>query len=204
MQIRLVFVQGILAGIEGATLFFAILLQYLGIAELQFGIQVTYYISLAMLGILILLSVINSFTQKVFVHPDDKLFGNIFCFILFMAEVLSFGHFFTEFQKLAYDAGVSVLTIFVFVYLVLFFGKSIGFHDLLDNNAKREKELIARFILFSILLGAILVALKFFYDWIYLTLGYGWGVFAIGMSTAAVIFFVGFLAWKKYEPISSS
>ncbi|MHA1682336.1 MAG: hypothetical protein ACTSUE_15475 [Promethearchaeota archaeon] len=202
MQIRLVFIAGILFGIAGTILFFAIALFSLHIPGLDFASLIAYYVAVGLLVVLILVSLVNSFTTKVFVHPDDKLFGNIFTFILFMAITLSLGHFFDDDMKeFSYDSGVYILTTFVFIYCVLIIGRKIGFHELLDDKSKREKELIARFILFSILIGALLVGMKYFYQILYDAFGYGWGVVIIGLSTFVVIMMIGLATWKKYEPV---
>ncbi|MBD3187144.1 hypothetical protein GF325_09970 [Candidatus Bathyarchaeota archaeon] len=175
-----------------------------GVAGLEFGSLIAYYVAMGFLVALILVSLVNSFTQKVYVHPDDKLFGNIFTYILFMAVILTLGNFFDEQMKeFSYDAGVYILTTFVFVYLVLILARKIGFHELLDDTNKREKELIARFILFSILVGAGLVFMKYLYDQLYEIMEYGWGVVIIGASTFIVIMLIGISSWKKYEPVGT-
>jgi hypothetical protein len=168
------------------------------------GAMVTYYVAVGILVILIIIAVYNSFTDKVFVHPDDKLFGNIFTFILFMALTLSFGYFQDSLllEKASYDAGVILLLLFIFVYVMLFFAKRIGFHELLmDDQFKREKELMARFILFTVLLGALLVVMKIVFDMIYESLNYSWGVLCVGLATFVVLMVVGLSTWRKYEPI---
>lgn len=193
-------VQGFLGGVAGTILFFSVWLWSISI--LQFGATIAYFVSIGLLGALIVISIINSFTTKTFVHPDDKIFGNTFTFILFMAELLCIGRFFPTADSFAYDAGVDVLTAFVFVYLVLYFGKAIGFIEMLETKLRREKELSARFILLAILLGVILVFLKFIFDAIYTALGYNWGVFSIGIATFIVIMIIAILTWRKYEPVS--
>jgi hypothetical protein len=197
-----VLVQGFLGGVAGTILFFSVWLY--SITILQVGATITYFVSVGLLGALIVISIINSFTTKTFVHPDDKIFGNTFTFILFMAELLTIGRFFptVQVENFAYDAGVDVLTAFVFVYLVLYFGKAIGFIEMLETKLRREKELSARFILLAILLGVILVFLKFIFDAIYTALGYNWGVFSIGIATFIVIMIIALLTWRKYEPVS--
>ncbi|MHA1791556.1 MAG: hypothetical protein ACTSVI_02860 [Promethearchaeota archaeon] len=205
----MVFIQGILGGIGGTLLVFAILLKWLSKvvagSEALSGIgTVTYFIAGALLIISIITSVINTFTQKVFVHPDDKLIGNIFAFLLFMAIILSFGYFYDEHQKTSYDAGVIVLITSTFVYLVFIFGNIIGFHELLDNTTKREKEFVARFILFSILIGGVMVGLKFLFDYLYSAWGYSNGVLIVGFVTFGIIILIGVTTWKKYEPIGKN
>ncbi|MFX0098336.1 MAG: hypothetical protein ACFFCS_02070 [Candidatus Hodarchaeota archaeon] len=208
-SIRFVLIQGFLGGIAGVCLFFGILLQWmsgpnqLNVPMLAIGASITYYVAIGILGVLIVIAIYNSFTDKVFVHPDDKLFGNIFTFILFMALTLCFGYFQDEsLQKTSYDSGVILLLLFIFVYVMLFFAKKIGFHELLmDDQFKREKELMARFILFTVLLGALLVFLRMLFDVIYAYLSYNWGVLFVGLATFVVLMIVGLSTWRKYEPI---
>ena len=166
MAVRLVLIQGFLGGIAGTILFFAIILFNLDAAlpGLALAGIVTYFIAIGMLGILVFISIFNTFKPKTFVHPDDKLWGNLFVFILFVIEVLTFGHFYQTAEEVSYTAGVMILIVFVFVYLVQFFGKSIGFHDMLDSKAKKEKEIVARFILLAMFLGGILVGLYSFFN----------------------------------------
>ncbi len=215
-NLRLVLIQGFVGGIALAILVFAVLLQYVTI--IQFAAFYAYIVSVCCLAVLVLFSVISTFTQKTFIHPDDRLWGNTFCFILFMADTLALGHFFDPavygtgvdslhviMKQFSYTAGSSVLITFLLIYLVLFFSKKIGFHELImgDPN-KREKEIVARFILFSILLGAILVALKFLLDLLYEALGFSIGVWIIMGISFGIIVLIAITNWKKYAPVSEA
>ncbi len=215
-NMRLVLIQGFVGGIAIAILIVAVLLQYVTI--IQSAAFIAYLVSVCCLAVLVLLSVISTFTQKTFIHPDDRLWGNTFCFILFMADTLSLGHFFdpviygdgegslsTAMKEFSYNAGSSVLITFVLIYLVLFFSKKIGFHELImgDPN-KREKEIVARFILFSILLGAVLVGLRALLDQLFEILHYTWGVWLIMGISFCIIVLIAVTNWKKYAPVADA
>ncbi|MEX2682839.1 MAG: hypothetical protein Q6373_014710 [Candidatus Sigynarchaeota archaeon] len=217
-SMRLIPIQFFVGGIALAVLIVAILIQYVDV--IQAAAFYAYIVSVCCLVVLVLLSIISTFTQKVFIHPDDRLWGNTFCFILFMADTLALGHFFdpdvygppgdpnslSNMMKIfSYNAGSSVLITFLLIYLVLFFSKKIGFHELImgDPN-KREKEIVARFILFSILLGAILIMLKFLLDQLYVSIGYTWGVWAIMGISFGVIILIAITNWKKYAPVADA
>ncbi|MHA1369286.1 MAG: hypothetical protein ACTSWN_10960 [Promethearchaeota archaeon] len=192
-----------MSGISGTILTFAILLY--GVTGLQSSALVSYFVSIGITTAVTVISIFNSLTKRVFVHPDDKLFGNMFTYILFMAHTLTIGRFFPTdaTKKLSYDAGVMILSVFIFVYLILYFGKSIGFHELIkDDASKRNKELVSRFVLFSVILGGVVLALKFLYDSLYVWVGYEWGVFIIGISTFLILLIIGVITWKKYEPVA--
>jgi hypothetical protein len=172
----------------------------------------TYLISVICLVVLVILSVISTFQTKTFIHPDDRLFGNTLCFILFMADTLALGHFFPPgplinetIRKFSYEAGSYVLITFVLIYLVLFFSKKVGFQELVAGDpGKREKEIVARFILFSILLGAILVSLKYLLDTLYGILTYTGGVWIIMAASFVIIMLIAVTNWKKYAPVTDA
>ncbi len=210
-SIRLVPIQFFVGGIAAAILIIAILLQYVEV--IRSAAFIAYLVSLCFLVALTIISVISTFTQKTFIHPDDRLIGNTVCFILFIAEMLAFGHFFdpslgeisVNMRAFSYNAGSSVLITFLLIYLVLFFSKSIGFHELIAGDPnKREKEIVARFILFSILLGGILVALKFLLDQMYIELTYTWGVWLIMGISFAIIIAIFITNWRKYAPVADA
>nr|MDO8110362.1 hypothetical protein [Candidatus Sigynarchaeota archaeon] len=213
-NMRLVLIQGIVGGGALVILIIAILFQY--IEAVQPIVRIMYIISVVMLVVLVLLSVIATFQTKTFIHPDDRLFGNTFTWILFMADTLALGHFFPPKDGLgveipfnlavrtfSYEAGAYVLITFVLIYLVLIFSKKIGFHELImgDPN-KREKEIVARFILFSILLGAILVGLKYLLTVAYEVLTYTGGVWIIMGLSVVIILLIAITNWKKYAPVT--
>ncbi|NMC08361.1 MAG: hypothetical protein GYA24_24350 [Candidatus Lokiarchaeota archaeon] len=212
-NMRLVLIQGFVGGIALAILVFAILLQFVPV--IQSAAFISYIVSVCCLVALVLLSIISTFTQKTFIHPDDRLWGNTFCFILFMADTLALGHFFDplvygslvsdQVRLFSYNAGSSVLITFLLIYLVLFFSKKIGFHELImgDPN-KREKEIVARFILFSILLGAVLVGLKWLLDQLYLAVHYSLGVWIIMGISFGIIVLIAVTNWKKYAPVADT
>ncbi len=209
---RLVLIQGLVGGISITILVFAILLQYL----IPAVALITYMISVGGLVVLVVISIISSFTQKIFIHPDDRLWSNTFTYILFMAVTLALGHFFNpavgdpptqafneSVRSFSYEAGAYVLITFVLIYLILFFSRKIGFHELIfEDSNKREKELVARFILFSILLGAVLVGLKYLLDKVYDLLQYTGGVWVIMSLSLVFIILISVLNWKKYSPIT--
>jgi len=172
----------------------------------------TYLFSVICLLVLVFLSVISTFQNRVFIHPDDRLFGNTLCFILFMADTLALGHFFPPgpaenemIRRFSYEAGSYVLITFVLIYLVLFFSRKIGFQELVAKDPeKREKEVVARFILFSILLGAILVGLKYLLDMLYGLLFYSGGVWIMMAASFVVIMLIALTNWKKYAPVAEA
>jgi hypothetical protein len=213
-NMRLVLIQGIVGGIALAILIMAIVLQYLVnvLPSIQTGIFITYLVSVCCLIFLVFLSVVSTFFSKAFIHPDDRLWGNTFCFVLFMADTLALGHFFPSgvavnevIRKFSYEAGSYVLITFILIYLVLFFSKKIGFHEIiLGDPNKREKEIVARFILFSILLGAILVSLKYLLDIMYGFVNYTGGVWIMMISSFGIIMLIAFTNWKKYAPVADA
>lgn len=204
-SLRLVYVSGILGGVASMLLFFAIILYR--VDDIRQYTLYLYLASASITGVVTVASVFNSLTQRVFVHPDDKLVGNMFAYILFIAHILTIGHFFgddfPQTERFSYDAGVLILTVFIFVYLVLMLGNRLGFHKMLkDDKLVRHKEVVSRFVLFSVLLGLVVLVLKFLFDTLYITVNsYEWSVFIIFLSTVGVMVLIGVLTWKKYEPV---
>jgi thiamine transporter ThiT len=63
------------------------------------------------------------------------------------------------------------------------------------------KEMTARFMLVSLLLGAIMAGLMLLLDWIMVTLSYEWASVSLGAFAVALVVIMAFAMGRKYEPV---
>ncbi len=63
------------------------------------------------------------------------------------------------------------------------------------------KEMTARFMLVSLLLGAIMAGLMVILDWIMVTLSYEMASVALGAFAVGLVFVMAFALGRKYEPV---
>ncbi|MHA2352326.1 MAG: hypothetical protein ACXABX_04330, partial [Candidatus Thorarchaeota archaeon] len=96
-MVRLTSIGNVLSGIGITLLGVAIGVKYLleSLGTTGDPLQYPFYIwmgSLVVLGIVLIVSIINTFTEMTgFVHPDDKLYANTLVFVMTLGTILTFG-----------------------------------------------------------------------------------------------------------------
>ncbi|MGY5860976.1 MAG: hypothetical protein RTU09_01185, partial [Candidatus Thorarchaeota archaeon] len=65
------------------------------------------------------------------------------------------------------------------------------------------KEMTARFMLVSLLLGAIMAGLMVLLDWIMFSLSYEWASVALGGFAVVLVVVMAFALGRKYEPVGA-
>jgi hypothetical protein len=186
----------------GISVIFKYILEDLGITGTQYPFY-AWLIGAGIMGIVLIMSIVTTFTEMTgFLHPEDKLVSNMFVFLMAIGTILIFG--IQDFidailQRSLFDMGAMILIAYVFLFIFVFFSKNITEGEQLGQ----VKEMTARFMLVSLLLGVIMAGLKIITDYIWYSFGETYelaaatlGVFAV----ALVIVIVAFLG-RKYEPV---
>jgi len=203
-MVRITTISNILSGIGIAILAFSAILKYLLEGLGQAGTAYPFYawiIGAGLLVIVILASAINTFTERTgFVHPEDKLVSNMFVFLMAIATILILGLLDEglDFQRNLFDMGAMIVIAYIFLFIFVFFSGEITE----AGEMGQVKEMTARFMLVSLLLGAIMAGVKVGLDIIWEVTGsYNWAAGALGVfALALVVLIVAFLG-RRYEPV---
>jgi hypothetical protein len=205
-MVRITTISNILSGIGIAILAFSAILKYLLEGLGQSGTAYPFYawiVGAGLLVIVILASAVNTFTERTgFVHPEDKLVSNMFVFLMAIATILILGLLDEglAYQRNLFDMGAMIVIAYIFLFIFVFFSGEITE----AGEMGQVKEMTARFMLVSLLLGAIMAGVKVGLDIIWDATGsYEWAAGALGLfALALVVLIVAFLG-RKYEPVGS-
>jgi hypothetical protein len=175
--------------------------------SLVFKDERLFYASLVPLALVLLISFVDTFLrEKVgYIHPVDLAFGNILAYLYTLSQILVLGYFRPEWQDLVYSVGTIFLMSFIFLVGFVKMGLMRTFE--VDEKDK-PKEATARFVLLSLVFGALMAVARIGFDYIYhpapsgLGLGFGNSAIILGASTAALMLLTGLVIRGKYEPIS--
>ena len=202
-MVRLTTISNIFAGIGLAVLGFSIGVKYLLESLGQSGTSYPFYIWIGgaiLLALVILFTIINTFTEMTgFVHPEDKLVSNMFVFLMTIAAILVFGYLDegAAFQQQLFNMSTMIVVAFVFLFIFVYFSKTI----LEGEESGQLKEMTARFMMVSLLLGAIMAGLQFVLGEVYLGLGYVTGAVVLGIVAIVLVFSIAFFLIRQYEPV---
>ncbi len=204
-MVRLTTFSNILSGIGLTVLAFSVILKYL-LQSLDPNNPASLYAWIVGAGLLIVvlvLSVINTFTELGgFVHPEDKLVSNMFVFLMAIATILIFGLIpgaaDATLQRTLFDMGTMIVIAYVFLFVFVFFSARITE----AGEMGQVKEMTARFMLISLVLGAVMAGIKFGTDAIWASSpSYEWAAGLLGaFATTLVVLIVIFLG-RRYEPV---
>ncbi|MFX1602287.1 MAG: hypothetical protein ACFFCK_02295, partial [Promethearchaeota archaeon] len=170
-MVRITTISNILSGIGIAILAFAGILKYLLESLGQTGTPYPFYAWIAgavLLGVVIIASAINTFTEMTgFVHPEDKLVSNMFVFLMAIATILILGLLDegVTYQRNLFDMGAMIVIAYIFLFIFVFFSGQIT----QAGEMGQVKEMTARFMLVSLLLGAVMAVVKVGLDIIWTT-----------------------------------
>ncbi|TXT55843.1 MAG: conserved membrane protein of unknown function [Candidatus Thorarchaeota archaeon] len=202
-MVRLTTISNILAGIGLAILGFSAVLKYLleslGTADTAFPFY-TWIIAAVILGIVIFMSVITTFSEMTgFVHPEDKLVSNMFVFLITIGTFLMFGILDEGelYQSWMYNIASMMMIAFVFLFIFVFFSATITE----GGDTGQVKEMTARFMLVSLVLGGILAGLKLGLDLIYDTYFYESAAGLLGIISVALTVLIVMFLGRRYEPV---
>ncbi len=207
-MVRLTTIGNVLSGIGITLLAVAIGVKYLlqSLGTTGDPLQYPFYIwlgSLVVLGIVLLVSIINTFTEMTgFVHPDDKLYANTLVFIMTLATILTFGllHGYetAEIQGALFNMGTMIVIAYIFLFIFVFFGTRIAE----GAETGQVKEMTSRFMLVSLILGAIMAGVNFVLNWIWLfTASYAWAAGTLFLFAIALVFIIVIFLGRRYEPV---
>lgn len=158
--------------------------------------------SLIILGIVLLMSFIVTFTEMTgFVHPDDKLFGNMVVFLNAIATILVLGLLYpsdTVFQQSLFNVASMIVIAYVFLFVFVYFSASI----MEGGEGGQVKEMTSRFMLVSLALGALMAAIKVGLDWVWVTTdSYGMASLLVGIVAVVLVALIVLVLGRRYEPI---
>ncbi|MFW9843841.1 MAG: hypothetical protein ACFFEV_04635 [Candidatus Thorarchaeota archaeon] len=160
-----------------------------------------WIIALGMLAVVLIISVINTFTEMTgFVHPDDKMMSNMLVFIHALGTLLCYGLLEgtdAATQGYLFDMGTMIVIAYVFLFIFVFWGSRIS----VGAESGQIKEMTSRFMLVSLVLGVIMAGVYLLMSLIKDSLTYGWAsgvlmAFAVGLVFVIVIFL-----GRRYEPV---
>lgn len=205
-MVRITTISNIMSGIGIAILAFSAIFKYIleGLGQTgtvyPFG---AWVIGAIMLGIVILASAINTFTERTgFVHPEDKLVSNMFVFLMAIATILILGILDEglAYQRNLFDMGAMIVIAYIFLFIFVFFSGEITE----AGEMGQVKEMTARFMLVSLLLGAIMAGVKVGLDIIWDTTGsYEWAAGALGAFALGLVVLIVVFLGRKYEPVGT-
>ncbi len=207
-MVRLTTIGNVLSGIGITLLGVAIGIKYLlqSLGTTGDPLQYPFYIwmgSLGVLAIVLLVSIVNTFTEMTgFVHPDDKLYANTLVFIMTLGTILTFGlleGFDTaEIQGSLFNMGTMIVIAYIFLFIFVFFGTRIAE----GAETGQVKEMTSRFMLVSLILGAIMAGVNFALNWIWLlTESYAWAAGTLFLFAIALVFIIVIFLGRRYEPV---
>ncbi len=156
----------------------------------------------AILGVVVLMSSITTFTELTgFVHPEDKLVSNMFVYIQALTTILILGVLYPNdpnLQESLFNVAAMIVIAYVFLFVFIFFSAEITE----GSEQGQVKEMTSRFMLVSLLLGAIMAGIKVFLDWVWFASG-SYGIAAIILAIFAVVLVFGIVAYlgRRYEPV---
>ncbi|TFG95511.1 hypothetical protein E4H12_13105 [Candidatus Thorarchaeota archaeon] len=202
-MVRLTTVGNFLSGIGLTLLAFTIVVKVIATQPEQVLYPLfIWLIALGMLAVVLIISVINTFTEMTgFVHPDDKMMSNMLVYVMALGTLLVYGlldGIDTTVQGYLYNMGTMIVIAYIFLFIFNFYGSRIAE----GTEQGQVKEMTSRFMLVSLVLGIIMAGANLLFNWILTatasyTLSAG---FLFGFAILLVFLMVIFLG-RRYEPV---
>lgn len=201
-MVRVTTISNVLSGVGLAVLGFAVIFKLIPeTSALQYP-DYAWMVGAALFVLVIIMSIINTFTEMTgFVHPDDKLISNMFVFLMAIATILIYGILDQGllFQYSLYNLGSMIVIAYVFLFVFLLFRETI----MKGGEKGKVKEMTARFMLVSLFLGAVMSAVKFGLDFIYIYIGtYAHASLVLGIFAVILVIVIAIVLGRRYEPVS--
>jgi len=157
--------------------------------------------ALLVLGGVLLISIINTFTEITgFVHPDDKLVSNMLVYIHALGTLLTYGlldGIDAATQDTLFDMGTMIVIAYIFLFVFVFFGSRIAE----GAESGQVKEMTSRFMLVSLVLGVIMAGVYLAMSIIRTTFTYGWASGALFLLAFVLVVVIVFFLGRRYEPV---
>ncbi|TFF94429.1 hypothetical protein EU546_04910 [Candidatus Thorarchaeota archaeon] len=203
-MVRLTTFSNILAGaglvVLGVAAVFKYVLEGVGVTGTSIPLY-AWLLSVGLLAVVVVMSVLNTFTEVAgYVHPEDKLVGNMFVFLMAIGSVLMFGILDEgqAYQDQLFDMASMIVIAYVFLFIFVFFMRTITE----GGEVGQVKEMTARFMLVALLLGAVMAGLLFVLDAIQSTFAsYEIAAATLGIFAFALVLVVVFALGRRYEPV---
>ncbi|NWF95259.1 MAG: hypothetical protein HXY34_03870 [Candidatus Thorarchaeota archaeon] len=202
-MVRLTTISNILSGIGLAVLGFSLGVKYLLQSVGVTGSSWPFYLWIggaALLGVVLIMSLLNTFTELTgFIHPEDKLISNMFVFLMAIGTVLVLGALDEgqPFQQQLFRIGSMIVIAYVFLFIFVFFAPTIT----QGEASGQVKEMTSRFMLVSLVLGAIMAALQLLLDTIWYSFSPMYASGALGVFAVAIVVIIVLVLGRKYEPV---
>ncbi len=154
------------------------------------------------LVIVLILSIINTFTEiGGYVHPTDKLISNMVVFLTTIATVLMFGitNEGSVYAIYLFKMASMIVVAYVFLFIFVFFAPTIT----KGEEEGKIKEMTARFMLVSLMLGAVMAALQVGLDavWAYFGGSYTYAAGTLGLVALVMVVLIVLFLERRYEPV---
>ncbi len=203
-MVRLTTFSNILAGIGlailGVAAVFKYVLESVGVTDSQIPLY-SWLIAVGLLAVVVVMSVLITFTEAAgYVHPEDKLVGNMFVFLMTIGAVLMFGILDEgqSYQNQLFDMASMMVIAYVFLFIFVFFMRTITE----GGEVGQVKEMTARFMLVALLLGGIMAGILFVLDAIQTAFAsYEIAAATLGIFAVALVVVVVFALGRRYEPV---
>ncbi|MHA2043179.1 MAG: hypothetical protein ACXAAO_04125 [Candidatus Thorarchaeota archaeon] len=159
-----------------------------------------WLIAIGVLGVTLIIAIINTFTEMTgYVHPDDKMMSNMLVYLLSIGALLTFGWLDEGigYQELLFDMGTMIVIAYVFLFVFVFFGGRIA----AGAETGQVKEMTSRFMIVSLILGAIMAGVYLSTTVIYSALTYGWASAALFGIALLLVFSIVIFLGRRYEPV---
>jgi hypothetical protein len=211
-MVRLTTISNLLAGVGIAVVAGSgglwALLNSLNIPSNQPAWDYPFYLWIggaAILCLVIIMSSITTFTELTgFVVPEDKLVSNMFVYIQTLVTVLVLGFLFPgdpTLQETLFNVGAMIVIAYIFLFVFIFFSAEITE----GSEQGQVKEMTSRFMLVSLLLGAIMAGIKVFLDWVWsVTASYGLASLLLAIFAVVLVFGIVAYLGRRYEPVGDS
>jgi hypothetical protein len=174
--------------------------------------------------IVIFCAVINSLTTWAgLVHPDDRLWSNILAYLLALFAILTLGRFVPIVSvvlmvapdwlyRILFNTGTMLIIALILLFALVGLSGRFQLREVLEgtDSEGRTKEISARLILFSLLVGGIMVlvqtGLEVLYYYLYtvflLPSSYYYVSVGIGAVATILVVLLGVILRSKYEKVS--
>ncbi|MGY5880049.1 MAG: hypothetical protein RTV31_07345 [Candidatus Thorarchaeota archaeon] len=160
-----------------------------------------WLIALAVLAVVLLIAVINTFTEMTgFVHPDDKMMSNMLVYMMSIATLLTYGLLEgvdATIQGYLFDMGTMIVIAYIFLFVFVFFGGRISE----GAETGQTKEMTSRFMIVSLILGVIMAGVYLTTSVIRDTLSYGWAAGVLFGIAVLLVFSIVIFLGRRYEPV---
>jgi hypothetical protein len=204
-MVRLTTISNVLSGIGITVLGFSAIIKamlgLLGITDTLYPLY-AWIVGAVLLVIVLIMSSVNTFTEKTgFVHPEDKLVSNMFVFLMAIVAILIYGYLDPvnpALQVSLFNIASMIVIAYVFLFIFVYFSAAIT----KGEEKGQVKEMTARFMLVSLLLGVVMAVVKVGFEWILSTLQWyelacvTLGLFALFLVVVTVMFL-----GRRYEPV---